>query len=330
MRTHCLVPLRAAAVLAALILFPLTVASAADAPLDLAALAAKPLEVANNYTTEVTLKYFKNTKKVAIVMAAVTFKLESNVSTKATNVLGGSHTGIATNAMTMQLNGVSREALQQIADGFHDQLEADFRALGVEVIPTATVRASPKFAALAACNDDAPRKPYVNKNYGGTRATLVTMTGHGMPLFGTGMTMIGPVKAMMYMCMDLGSDVTAVYANVTVDFVEMGGSGGLLASSADVYGKPLLNIPLWAVIGFNNLKGGGAIGMRKPIQVTTDFGAQVKDAGSVRLTDWFGGNMAGRSTYVVDADEGKFVSGVGGLLKGVSVMFTARIKEKGR
>jgi hypothetical protein len=200
--------------------------------------------------------------------------------------------------------------------------------MGVEVIPIATMKASPKFAALAACNDDAPRTPHVNKNYLGTRATLITMTGHGLPLFGSGMTMIGPVKAMMALCMDLGQDVTAVYANVTVDFVQMGSAGGLLATTAEVSGKPLLNIPVWQVIGFNNLKGGGALGMKKPILLATDYGAQVKEASNVKLSDWFSGNTAGRSTYVVDADEAKFKAGVSELLKSLSVMFTARIKEK--
>lgn len=310
--------------------FTIIPAAGVDAPLDLAALAAKPLDVASSYTTEVSLKSFKNTKKVVITMAAVTFKLESNISSKAVNVLGGSRTGIATNAMTMSLNGVSKEALQQIADAFHDQLEADFKAMGVEVVPTSALQASAKYAALAACNDDNPRKPYVNKNYGGTRATLITMTGHGLPLFGSGMTMIAPVKAMWALCTDLGEDVTAVYANVTVDFVQMGAAGGLLATTAEVSGKPLLNIPLWQVIGFNNPKGGGALGMKKPILIATDYGAQVKEASSVRLTDWFNGNMAGKSTYVVDADETKFKAGVGDMLKALSVMFTARIKDKSK
>ena len=320
---------RAFAAFSTLILIA-TGAAAAEAPFDLQALAAKPLDVANAYTSEVSLKSFKNTKKVMITMAAVTFKLESNISTKAVNVLGGSRTGIATNAMTMSLNGVSKEALQQIADAFHDQLEADFRAMGVEVIPTAAVKASAKFPALAACNNDDPRTPYVNKNYGGTRATLITMTGHGMPLFGSGMTMIAPVKAMWALCTDAGKDVTAVYANVTVDFVQMGAAGGLMATTAAVSGKPLLNIPFWAVIGFNNPTGSGALGMRKPILVATDYGAQVKEASSVRLTDWFSGNAAGRSAYVVDADEAKFKAGVGEMLKALSVMFTARINDKAR
>lgn len=303
-------------------------AFAAETQLDPRAAIAKPMDAANTFTTELWLKNFKGTKKVMVVMAAVTFKLESNISAKAVDVFGGARTGIATNAMTMSLNGVSKEALQQIADSFHDQLEADFRALGVEVIPIATFKASPKFAALAACNDDKPRTPYVNKNYIGTRATLITMTGHGLPLFGTGMTMIAPVKAMTFLCMDLGKDITAVYANVTVDFVLMGASGGLIANSADVSGKPLLNIPIWQVVGFNNLKGGGAMGMKNPIFVTTDYGAQVKEASNARMSDWFSGNVASRSTYVVDADEAKFKSGVGEMLHAVSVMFTARIQDK--
>ena len=70
--------------------------------------------------------------------------------------------------------------------------------------------------------------------------------------------------------------------------------------------------------------------MKKPILLAADYGAQVKDAGSVRLSDWFSGNVAGKSTYVVDADEAKFKAGAGELLKSVSVMLTARIQDKAK
>ena len=68
--------------------------------------------------------------------------------------------------------------------------------------------------------------------------------------------------------------------------------------------------------------------MKKPIYVATDYGAQVEEASSARLSDWFSGNVASRSTYVVDADEAKFKTGVGEMLGAVSRMFTARIQDK--
>lgn len=70
--------------------------------------------------------------------------------------------------------------------------------------------------------------------------------------------------------------------------------------------------------------------MKKPISSATDYGAQVKEATNVHLTDWFSGNTAGRSTYVVDADEAKFKTGVGEMLRALTVMFTARIQDKNK
>ena len=306
-------------------------ASAVDSPIDLAALAANPLEMAKSYTKEVSVKDYKGTRKVLISMAAVTFKLESNAFTKATDVLGGMHTGTASTAMTMSLGGVSKEALQQIADAFHDQLAAEFKALGAEVIDTSVVKASPKFAALAAMNDESHRQAHVNKNYNGQKATLITLTGYGMPLVGTGLSGIGgPARTMMALGMDFGENVTVVYANVTVDFVSMSGSGGLLAKSSSVSGKPLLNVPFVTACGFFRGYYGGAVGFTKPIISLVDYSTAVTESSNVRNTDWFSGSTASRSAYVVQADEAKYKAAVGDMLKAVSVMFTARIREKAK
>ncbi|MGH6630401.1 MAG: hypothetical protein ACREB3_11780, partial [Burkholderiales bacterium] len=324
--------LRRATVHALAAFFTLTAAvvpaSSADSPLDLAALAANPLELAKSYTKEVSVKDYKGTRKVLISMAAVTFKLESNAFTKATDVLGGMHTGTASTAMSMSLGGVSKEALQQIADAFHDQLAAEFKALGAEVIEPSVVKASPKFAALAAMNDESHRQPTLSKAWNGH---VITMTGYGMPLVGTGLSGIGgPARTMMALGMSFGENVTVVYANVMVDFASMTGSGGLLAKSSSLSGKPLLSVPFVTACGFFRGYYGGAVGFTKPIISPVDYSTAVTESSNVRNTDWFSGSTASRSAYAVQADEAKYKAAVGDLLKAVSVMFTARIREKAK
>lgn len=302
-----------------------------DELFDPAAFAAKPWDVAKSYYSEVGFKNWKGTQRVAL-FSAVTFKLDSSISATAVDMLGGSRTGTAASSMTMALNGVSAEALQRIADGFHARLAAELTALGVTVIPAEEVMASPAYAALAALDDASRRGPYTDPNYMGMGkpARLATITAHGQPLFldsGTGI-----FKAMgqaTKLSQALGPDVSIVYANPQIDFVQMAASGGLLARSAKTSGKPLLQL-FTSQIGFVHGYYPAGLNPKRPLITGRDYGATVRKTGSDDRSNWFTGNASSVSTYVVDAEEAKYEEAMAELLGVHAQLFTAYLRGKGK
>ena len=302
-----------------------------DDPFDPAAFAAKPWDVTKSYYSDTGFKNFKGTKRVA-VFTAVTFKLDSSVSAVAIDALGGNRTGTAASSMTMALNGVSKEALQRIANGFHDKLVADLTAMGLTIIPPEEYKAAPTYAALAAFDDPSRRQVYIDKNYmgQGKPATLATITAYDQPLFldsGTGI--FKSLGAAIKMSMAMGTDMAIVYANPQIDFVQMSASGGMLAKSAKVSGKPLLQL-FTSQIGFVHGYNPAGLTPKRPLISPTDYGATVRKTGSDDRSNWFTGNASSVSTFVVDADEAKYEAAMGELLGFHSDMFIAYLKEKSK
>jgi len=323
--------LLAAALIAAATTFASTAVAGDDDAFDPAAYAAKPWDVTKSYYSDTGFKNFKGTKRVA-VFSSVTFKLDSTVSAVAIDALGGNRTGTAASSMTMSLEGVSQAALQRIANAFHDKLVADLTAMGLTIIPPEEYKAAPTYAALAAFDDPVRRQPYVDKNYmgQGKPATLATITAYDQPLFldsGTGI--FKSMGAAIKMSMAMGEDMAIVYANPQIDFVQMSASGGMLAKSAKVSGKPLLQL-FTSQIGFVHSYNPAGLTPKRPLISPTDYGATVRKTGSDDRANWFTGNASSVSTFVVAADEARYEAAMIELLGFHSGMFTTYLAEKSK
>lgn len=185
----------------------------------------------------------KDIKKIGIVNFSVEFALFKDVQASGGSQYAGGTARDASKSMKIPAPDVAR--LQAMVDQLYAQTAADFAALGVEVVPFETLKATKHFAELAPAQHASPWLTDTKDSQS------VFIAPSGMPLYldnperasvlqGLGFT-FGTNTRMkeVMMTYDLKQQVHLVSVNMVVDFAAMKSSGRSFISYASVGGANL-------------------------------------------------------------------------------------------
>ena len=202
-----------------------------------------PAEQADKFVEVIRGSNFKNVKKVGIVNFSVEFTLLKEASAAG----GRAGQGSTTVSVTRQIPTPDVAQLQKLTDTLYCQVQNDFKAMGIEVVPFERLQATKNFAELKPAQHASPWVASTRD----TQSVFVAPTG--MPLymdnperanfiqglgfsFGTNTRM----KEVM-MTYDLNQEVHLLSVNMVVDFATVNSSGNSLSTygarvgSADVH-----------------------------------------------------------------------------------------------
>lgn len=205
--------------------------------------AAGPAPQSGQYVELVRGSNIRDVKKVGIVNFSIEFALYKSASAV------GSGTGSGSRAVSLekQIPPPEVAALQAITDRLYQKVQEDFKAMGVEVVPFETLKATRNFAELAPAQH---ASPWVTDTKD-SQSVFIAPTG--MPLYmdnperadflkGVGMS-FGTNTRMkeVMMTYDLKQEVHLDSVNMVVDFATVMSSGnsispyGVKVSSSDVH-----------------------------------------------------------------------------------------------
>jgi hypothetical protein len=186
---------------------------------------------------------FKDVKKVGIVNFSVEFALFKEVSASGGSQYRGGTARDANKSMQIPSPDVAR--LQAMVDQLHAQTAKDFAAMGIEVVPFETLKATQNFAELAPAQHASPWATDTKD----TQSVFIAPTG--MPLYmdnparadflkGLGFTFGTNTRLKeVMMTFELGREVHLLSVNMVVDFAAMKSSGRSFISYASVSGGNL-------------------------------------------------------------------------------------------
>lgn len=186
---------------------------------------------------------FKEVRKVGIVNFSVEFALFKEVQASGGSSWRGGTTRDAGKTMKIPAPDVAR--LQPMVDRLYAQTVADLTALGIEVVPFETLKATKNYAELAPAQHASPWLTDTKTS----QSVFIAPTG--MPLYmdnpqradflkGLGMS-FGTNTRMkeVLMTYDLNREVHLLSVNMVVDFAAMKSSGRSFISYASVGGANL-------------------------------------------------------------------------------------------
>lgn len=186
---------------------------------------------------------FKEVRKVGIVNFSVEFALFKEVQASGGSSYRGGTTRDAGKTMKIPAPDVAR--LQPMVDRLYAQTVADLTALGIEVVPFETLKATKNYAELAPAQHASPWLTDTQTS----QSVFIAPTG--MPLYmdnperadflkGLGMS-FGTNTRMkeVLMTYDLHREVHLLSVNMVVDFAAMKTSGRSFISTASVGGANL-------------------------------------------------------------------------------------------
>lgn len=194
---------------------------------------AAPEALADGYVEVVRGGNFKDIRKIGIVNFSVEFALFKEATAFGGTTWNGRTASVAT--VTRQIPPPDPAVLQAIVDALYARTQDDFKAMGLEVVPFETLKATKHFAELKPAQHDSPWLT----NTADTQSMFMAPTG--MPLymdnparadalqglgfsFGTNTRM----KEVM-MTYDLKQEAHLVSVNAVVDFATVSATGGYLS-----------------------------------------------------------------------------------------------------
>ncbi len=198
---------------------------------------------AAGYVETARASNFKEVKKVGIVNFSVEFALFKEASAVGGAIGGRGST--STSSISMQIPPPDVARLQAIVDRLYRQVQQDFTAMGIEVVPFETLKATRNYAELAPAQHASPWLTETRDS----QSVFIAPTG--MPLymdnperadvlkqlgltFGTNTRM----KEVM-MTYDLKQEVHLLSVNMVVDFASLGSSGSSRIFAARTSGASL-------------------------------------------------------------------------------------------
>jgi hypothetical protein len=176
---------------------------------------------------------FKDIRKVGIVNFSVEFALFKEASASGGSTWRGRTASVAT--VTRQIPPPDPAALQAIVDALYARTQEDFKAMGIEVVPYDTLKATKNYAELKPAQHDAP---WVT-NTADTQSMFMAPTG--MPLYMDNPERADALQAIGFsfgtntrmkevlMTYDLKQEVHLVSVNAVVDFATVSATGGYLS-----------------------------------------------------------------------------------------------------
>lgn len=210
-----------------------------------------------------SLKGARGVKRVVVPGYRVIFTTSSKVTARAEDWLGGVGGGRSSGAkstMEVVLGNVEFPLLQSIVDDAYADFVADLQEGGLEVVPVATIQASPNYQKIKFTSSTA-EKPYTKASRDRkTQYAVVAPTA--LPLWFTnwdgdisdqGMSQ-NNIKAIMSMSKEL--DALVLFPIMHVDFASLGASGGKFARRASVTAKAAIySNPAYTLFYIANDKG---------------------------------------------------------------------------
>lgn len=207
-----------------------------------------PSQQSANFVDVVRGANFRDIRKVGIVNFTVEFALYKEASASGgglSNAFGVTEKN--TRSVEKAIPAPDVSTLQAITDRLYQQMVADFTAMGIEVVPFDTLKATPHFAELSPAQHASPWLTDTKD----TQSVFIAPTG--MPLYldnperadflqGLGMS-FGTNTRMkeVMMTYDLKQEVHLLSVNMVVDFATVKSSGnsisayGAHVSGADVH-----------------------------------------------------------------------------------------------
>jgi hypothetical protein len=194
---------------------------------------AAPEAQAEGYVEVVRGGNFKDIRKVGIVNFSVEFALFKQASASGGSTWKGRTATVAT--VTRQIPPPDPAALQAIVDALYARTQEDFRAMGIEVVPFETLKATKNYAELQPAQHDAPWLTDTKDTQS------VFMSPKGMPLYMDNPARADAIQALGFtfgtntrmkevmMTYDLKQEVHLVSVNAVVDFATVSATGGYLS-----------------------------------------------------------------------------------------------------
>lgn len=189
-------------------------------------LSADPGTAAATYVATQAEGKLKGIKRVAITNMCVQFvnsKSASGVSGAATRAYSRSAEGSIP-------GGLDVARMQAVADGWLEQIETDFKAAGIDVLPYEQLAANDLFQKFAAKYDKGVRegaRSETNNSKGDTGETVVYVSPKGRP-FATDCGTISPASTSTFVRMSYPLDAEFLTISAVVDLGRARASGGLL------------------------------------------------------------------------------------------------------
>lgn len=197
------------------------------------------------------LKLARRTERVAVPAYRVVFVVQNSASARAGGALDSVGPGFNTgskSSITMVLENVTPQQMQDIADQAYFDFANKLRESGIEMVPYEELRQAKSYQELD-LTPASPEEPYSKSPWGDARHFIV-MGPRPLPLwFGHFDAPIGDKnpfnqgnsKKMFTLSKELNAVV--VIPQISIDFASLKSSGSsMLTSSSWVEGKPLMRI----------------------------------------------------------------------------------------
>lgn len=302
--------------------------------------AADQAALVKEYVDVVKEKKLKGLKKVVIPEFIVGYVTSSTGSSSATSL--SSSGGSASVSVTYNLKNVDDAQFQALSDKMYEELVAEFKAAGIEVVPLETLKKNPLFQKLVANGKEAPYE--VSKS----GQTIRYFGAKGLPLYfdpSDKRLSIGGMFATAFSNFhpedieeDLAEElkVGVVKPNFSVTFASMKKSGGMGAGSASV--KTSLKVTLlpedtnYTII---TEEGKSRFVLKKPLFSDAEFIDQVVDAQKTgekvlnavgNMIGALGGHSSKVSKYDVLAKNGAYTETASANMTGIHKLFFSQMK----
>lgn len=297
------------------------------------------VEQSTQYVNAKDVDAIKDVKKVGIVNFSVEFLVEREATASGSNKENGKTRGIVPDTAKMQA----------IVDELYAKTVSDISAMGIEVVPFETIKATKNYAELASVLHPSPWLTDTNGDVegangganSGAKSVFVAPTGLGIfmdnpkrvnesvssgmgAMFGTNI----PLK-LVKMGYELNREVELLSVNMVVDFSVMKSSGRSLLNVAKVKSADIHHLQAEnTYLKFLSTRGNAPfLALKKPVVSDKPLFSEAKNFKAGDVEDTATGTSISVSADGNEFDAGTYYARSGEMLEATREMFIAELKK---